>query len=54
MRLRYVSDNAWSAENWPASDHEEPDTKVARAKLASGLYVEAKDEAKPARGGDKE
>lgn len=37
-QLEYIGEEgAWVA-GWPASDHDEPDTELAAAKVASGLY----------------
>lgn len=39
-----TSDGAVPApEGWPAEDHDEPDAASAAMKLASGLYVSAKE-----------
>jgi len=39
MRLIFVPNPAVvGIEGWPACDHDEPDSKLARAKVASGLY----------------
>lgn len=34
---------------WPASDHDEPNTKTAREKVASGLYAPKPAEKKAAK-----
>lgn len=39
MKLKYIGAGEWHPK-WPAQDHEEPNSKVARAKIKSGLYEE--------------
>jgi len=42
MKLIYIGEGRWYP-GWPAEDHEEPDAKLAAAKLASGLYKQEKE-----------
>jgi hypothetical protein len=52
MLLKWVGDSRYvqGVGGWPASDHEEPNAKTARAKLKSKLYarVDAPEEEPPA------
>ena len=43
MQLKWVGDSRYvvGVGGWQAADHDEPDRKVAKAKLKSGLYVRA-------------
>ncbi len=43
MQLKWIGDRRYvvGVGGWPASDHDEPDPKVAKAKVKSGLYEDA-------------
>lgn len=49
MKLTYTPKRgmACPGDGWPAADHEEPDTKLAKAKVASGFYVREKQDTEP-------
>ncbi len=40
MQLKWIGDPRYvvGVGGWPAADHDEPDNKVAKAKVKSGLY----------------
>ncbi len=49
MLLKWIGDsrNVVCVPGWPAADHDEPDSKLAKAKLKSGLYERVKADSEP-------